>query len=98
MSGRVEPLIAEREGMWFCVDQATDRETKPLPHTFCFRDRDCEITFSRVNVRFPSFERQAHKFRRKMRSYQTRFQEKLVKSLKNLSLFIINNIVILNIK
>lgn len=30
MSGRVEPLITEREGMWFRVDQATDRETKPL--------------------------------------------------------------------
>lgn len=66
MSGRVEPLIAEGEGMWFRVDQATDRETKPLSHTFCFKDRDCGITFSKVNVRFPSFERQANKFRRKM--------------------------------
>jgi len=26
MSGRVEPLIVEREGMWFHVDQAIDRE------------------------------------------------------------------------
>lgn len=52
MSGRVGPLIVEREGMWFRVDQATDRETKPLPHTFCFKNRDCGITFSKVSARF----------------------------------------------
>ncbi|TGZ53648.1 hypothetical protein DBV15_10275 [Temnothorax longispinosus] len=50
MSGRVGPLTVEREGMWFRVDQATDRETKPLPHTFCFKNRDCGITFSKVSV------------------------------------------------
>ncbi|KYQ59389.1 hypothetical protein ALC60_01561 [Trachymyrmex zeteki] len=52
MSRRVEPLIVEREGMWFRMDQATDRETTPLSYTFCFRN-----LFS-SKVRFPGLSKE----------------------------------------
>ncbi|KYN36432.1 hypothetical protein ALC56_09392 [Trachymyrmex septentrionalis] len=57
MSGRVEPLIVEREGMWFRMDQATDRLHRCLTPSVS-EIVIAESRFQNSKVRFPGLSKE----------------------------------------